>query len=135
MTVSNTVFTVFSGIGFIISLIPLSWHLEAQNVGTCLYMIWTALACLTYFINSIVWSGNVMNWAPVWCDISMFTHLPRRSISFLIPEEPTFFSCPHSSRSRRRMACLHPPYHSSPLLHRFRYRWDHSESERGVLSN
>ena len=105
MTVSNTAFTVFSGIGFIISLIPLSWHLEAQNVGTCLYLIWTALACLTYFINSIIWSGNTTNWAPVWCDISMFIHpLPHRSISILIPEEPTFFSCSHSNRCCCRMA-------------------------------
>ena len=33
-------------------------------------MIWTGLACLNQFINSIVWRGNAINWAPVWCDIS-----------------------------------------------------------------
>jgi hypothetical protein len=27
-------------------------------------MIWTALACLTLFINSIVWSGNMIDWSP-----------------------------------------------------------------------
>ena len=41
----------------------------AWNTGTCLYMIWTGLACLIQFINSIVWRSNVINWAPVWCDI------------------------------------------------------------------
>jgi len=71
MTVSNTAFTVFSGIGVIISLIPLPWHLESANVGTCMYMIWTALACLVHFVDSIVWSGNAINWAPVWCDINI----------------------------------------------------------------
>jgi len=32
-------------------------------------MIWTGLSCLIQFINSIVWRSNVINWAPVWCDI------------------------------------------------------------------
>jgi len=33
-------------------------------------MFWVGLSCLTFFVNSIVWDGNVFNWAPVWCDIS-----------------------------------------------------------------
>lgn len=68
MTASNTAFTVFSGIGVVLSIIPLWWH---RNIATCMYMIWTALACLVYFVDSIVWSGNTVNWAPVWCDISI----------------------------------------------------------------
>ena len=75
MTASNTAFTVFSGFGFILSVVPLYWHLESWNVGTCMYMIWTALACLVHFVDSIVWSGNAINWAPVWCDIGTFTHI------------------------------------------------------------
>jgi pheromone a factor receptor len=71
MTAVNTAFTVFSGIGFILSVVPLYWHLESWNVGTCMYMIWTALACLVHFVDSIVWSGNAINWAPVWCDIAV----------------------------------------------------------------
>ncbi|KAF5381864.1 hypothetical protein D9757_008343 [Collybiopsis confluens] len=66
----NWVFSMFAFIGFVLSMIPLPWHLEAWNTGTCLYMIWTGLACLNQFINSIIWTGNVINWAPVWCDIS-----------------------------------------------------------------
>jgi pheromone a factor receptor len=71
MSASNTAFTVFSGIGFILSVVPLYWHLESWNVGTCMYMIWTAVACLVHFVNSIVWSGNAINWAPAWCDIAI----------------------------------------------------------------
>jgi pheromone a factor receptor len=41
-----------------------------EHTGTCLYMIWTALACLVFFVDSIVWSGNAIDWAPAWCDIS-----------------------------------------------------------------
>jgi pheromone a factor receptor len=51
-------------------MIPLPWHIEASNTGTCLYMIWTGLACLNSFINSVVWNSDVINRAPVWCDIS-----------------------------------------------------------------
>ena len=39
------------------------------NAGACLYMIWTGIANLVLFINSIIWRGNALNWAPVWCDI------------------------------------------------------------------
>ena len=35
-----------------------------------MYMLWTSLGCLILSINSIVWNDNVINSAPVWCDIS-----------------------------------------------------------------
>nr|CAA71963.1 pheromone receptor [Coprinopsis cinerea] len=63
-------FPIFSFLGFILSAIPFSWHLQAWNSGTCAFMIWTGLACLNGFINSLVWKGNSENPAPVWCDIS-----------------------------------------------------------------
>ncbi|KAL4257006.1 G-protein coupled receptor 4 family protein [Pleurotus pulmonarius] len=66
----NYVYSIFVFISFLLVSIPFPWHLEAWNTGTCLYMFWTALACLNQFVNSIVWSGNAINWAPVWCDIS-----------------------------------------------------------------
>ena len=83
MTASNTAFTVFSGIGFILSVVPLYWHLESWNVGTCMYMIWTALACLVHFVGSIVWNGNAINWAPAWCDIGTFTRSSARFLSLM----------------------------------------------------
>ncbi|KAL4259943.1 G-protein coupled receptor 4 family protein [Pleurotus pulmonarius] len=63
-------YPIFSLLGFIFALIPLPWHLQAWNSGTCLYMIWTAIGCLVYFVNSIVWHNNAIDWAPLWCDIS-----------------------------------------------------------------
>ncbi|KAF8833463.1 STE3-domain-containing protein [Paxillus ammoniavirescens] len=65
------VFSVFAFLGFVVSLVPLPWHLQAWNSGTCYYMLWTALSCLNLFINSIVWHGNAINFAPIWCDISI----------------------------------------------------------------
>ncbi|TFY76225.1 hypothetical protein EWM64_g7786 [Hericium alpestre] len=67
---SYPAFPVFAFLGFILTLIPLPWHFQAWNSGTCLYMLWTSLACLNLFINSLVWHGNALDVAPVWCDIS-----------------------------------------------------------------
>ncbi|KAH9976786.1 pheromone A receptor-domain-containing protein [Lactifluus volemus] len=65
----NRAYTVCSFIGILLSVIPLYWHLQAWNTGTCMYMIWTALGCLIHFINSILWRGNVLDKAPIYCDI------------------------------------------------------------------
>lgn len=96
----NWLFSLFAFTGFILASIPFSWHLQcnqvtfyfhhlltdpfcilAWNTGTCLYMAWTALGCLNGFINSIVWNGNAINWAPVWCDICKLTVEPNHSRS------------------------------------------------------
>ncbi|KZT28900.1 pheromone receptor Rcb3 B43 [Neolentinus lepideus HHB14362 ss-1] len=69
--VPNSVFSAFSFIGFILVLVPFYWHREAWNTGTCLYMGWTAVQLLNFFINSVVWNNNAINWAPIWCDISI----------------------------------------------------------------
>ncbi|KAF8890816.1 pheromone B alpha 1 receptor [Gymnopilus junonius] len=70
MTYPNAIFSAAAFAGFLMCTIPLPWHLEAWNTGTCLYMVWTGLACLNQFINSIVWNRNAINWSPAWCDIS-----------------------------------------------------------------
>ncbi|KAJ7278844.1 pheromone B alpha 1 receptor [Mycena rebaudengoi] len=68
----NAVFSVFSFLGFsavqVLILLPSAW-----NTGTCLYMIWSAVANLIFFVNSIVWAGNTIDWSPTYCDIS--THI------------------------------------------------------------
>jgi len=33
-------------------------------------MFWVGLSNLTLFINSVVWDKNIVNWSPVWCDIT-----------------------------------------------------------------
>ncbi|EIN05671.1 STE3-domain-containing protein [Punctularia strigosozonata HHB-11173 SS5] len=70
MAYPQELFTAFAFFGFTLSVIPLYWHLEVWNVGTVLYMLWTAVGCLNNFVNSIVFKHNAINWAPVWCDIS-----------------------------------------------------------------
>ncbi|KAK0432037.1 putative pheromone receptor [Armillaria borealis] len=63
-------YPVFAFLSFILCLIPLPWHWQAWNAGTCAFMIWTATVCLVEFINALIWQGNVDNVAPVWCDIT-----------------------------------------------------------------
>lgn len=67
--ITYPLFPICAFIGFTLVLTPLPWHLQAWNAGTCLYMIWTAIACINLGINAIVWHGNALNPAPVWCDI------------------------------------------------------------------
>lgn len=64
-------FPIFAFLGFVLALVPLPWHMQAWNSGTCFYMMWAALACLNQFVNSVVWASNVLNPAPIWCDISI----------------------------------------------------------------
>nr|AER51018.1 pheromone receptor [Lentinula edodes]AGL07754.1 pheromone receptor [Lentinula edodes]AWT57983.1 Pheromone receptor [Lentinula edodes] len=63
-------FPTFAFLGFVLCLIPLSWHLQAWNSGTCAFMIWVGCLCLVEFINSLIWSDNAINSVPIWCDIS-----------------------------------------------------------------
>ncbi|KAH9919597.1 pheromone A receptor-domain-containing protein [Fomitopsis serialis] len=63
-------FPIFAFLGFVVGLIPIPWHLQGWNAGTCLYMIWVSLASLVVFVDSIVWNGSVSDPAPIWCDIS-----------------------------------------------------------------
>ncbi|KAH9976617.1 GPCR fungal pheromone mating factor [Lactifluus volemus] len=66
----NELFTAFSFVGFLMCVIPFYWHFQARNMGTCLYMAWTGLGCLILCIDSIVWNKNMINRAPVYCDIA-----------------------------------------------------------------
>ncbi|KAJ6470260.1 pheromone A receptor-domain-containing protein [Mycena vitilis] len=65
------IFPISAFLGFVLSITPLAWHLEAWNLGTCYFMVWTALVCLNSGINSVVWAQSIENYAPVWCEISI----------------------------------------------------------------
>ncbi|KAL6308804.1 pheromone A receptor-domain-containing protein [Sparassis latifolia] len=68
---SLTDFEIFcSFLGFILVCIPLWWHLEAWNMGCVLYIFWCGSQCLIQGINLAIWKDNVIDWAPVWCDIT-----------------------------------------------------------------
>ena len=74
--ITYPLFPIAAALGFFAVLIPLPWHLEAWNSGTCYYMIWAALACLNQFINSVGWANDAINKAPIWCDICETVRLP-----------------------------------------------------------
>ena len=87
MTVVNQVFSAFAFVSFILTANPFTWNLQgkrnslsrivilltlplAWNAGTYIYLGWISLSDLLLFINSVVWNGNVVNRAPVYCDIT-----------------------------------------------------------------
>ncbi|TDL18272.1 fungal pheromone STE3G-protein-coupled receptor [Rickenella mellea] len=51
------------------TVIPLTW-IGRDNTGMIFLSLWLAVACISEFVNTIVWHGNALNSAPVWCDIS-----------------------------------------------------------------
>ncbi|EIM84303.1 fungal pheromone STE3G-protein-coupled receptor, partial [Stereum hirsutum FP-91666 SS1] len=64
-------FSIFAFLGLCLVMLPLPWHMQAWNSGTCLYMFWVGIACLNFFVNSVVWHGNATDLAPAWCEISI----------------------------------------------------------------
>ncbi|KAI1790868.1 putative fungal pheromoneG-protein-coupled receptor [Ganoderma leucocontextum] len=63
------IIAAFSFLGFILISIPIYWHCVAWNVGCVLYIFWVGGQCLFHTINVLVWKDNVINSAPMWCDI------------------------------------------------------------------
>jgi pheromone a factor receptor len=55
-------------------LLPAAWHVRSKNSGTLLYLAWSLIGNLIYFVNSIAWAGNIGNPAPIWCDICAFSN-------------------------------------------------------------
>lgn len=76
-------FPIFAFLGFVVSLVPFSWHLQASNAGTCVYMLWTAFACLIEFVDSLVWHGNIRVIVPVWCDICEPFYSSSRNLTLM----------------------------------------------------
>ncbi|TFK50593.1 STE3-domain-containing protein [Heliocybe sulcata] len=64
-------YVIITGLGFLLVLVPLPWHLRSGNVGTCLFMLWTAFASVFAVVNSFSWHKNTRDRVPVWCDISV----------------------------------------------------------------
>lgn len=60
----------FAFISAFLVLVPLHSHWRARNVATLALIFWLFFAGVIYGVNSIVWAGNVLDHAPVWCDIS-----------------------------------------------------------------
>ncbi|KAL0954563.1 hypothetical protein HGRIS_003523 [Hohenbuehelia grisea] len=56
---------------FVLFITPLPWLPKAWNVGACINLVWRGLRSLVGFMDGILWAGNTMNKAPVWCDITI----------------------------------------------------------------
>ncbi|KAL4077892.1 GPCR fungal pheromone mating factor [Scleroderma citrinum] len=51
-------------------LVPLPWHWHARNVATLSMIVWLFVSNVVYAVNSIIWAGNVLDSAPIWCDVT-----------------------------------------------------------------
>lgn len=67
---AETPFIVACFFAIIMLILPAAWHIRARNASTLLYIFWSLVGNVIYFVNSLVWRGNIRNPAPVWCDIS-----------------------------------------------------------------
>ena len=52
------------------------------NIPIVAFSLWISIECITTGVNSVIWSNNVEDIAPVWCDISK--SLPSILHAFLI---------------------------------------------------
>jgi hypothetical protein len=53
-------------------LLPAFWHWRARNIPTLSLIVWLFAVNVIYGANSLAWSDNVWDKAPVWCDICAF---------------------------------------------------------------
>jgi pheromone a factor receptor len=63
-------FPIACAIATVLVLIPSPWHWKARNFGTLIFIFWTVVGNVIFFVKSIVWAGNLNNPAPIWCDIA-----------------------------------------------------------------
>jgi pheromone a factor receptor len=60
-------------------LVPAFWHWRARNVPTLSLIVWLFTLNVICGVNSLVWSDNVLDKAPVWCDICEQT-VPKANV-------------------------------------------------------
>ena len=64
------VMNFLSGVLVCLPLLTSVVQTRTWNVAITALVIWTAIGCFFTGVNTIIWSDNVRNSAPVWCDIS-----------------------------------------------------------------
>jgi pheromone a factor receptor len=60
----------------VLLLLLLPTQLRVRNVAILAPMACLILVDITYFVNTLVWAGNVRDIAPIWCDISKSLSTP-----------------------------------------------------------
>ena len=81
---AETPFIVACFVAIVMLLLPAAWHVRARNASTLLYIFWSLIGNTIYFINSLIWRGNIQNHAPVWCDISTSCPLSRVQLTVFV---------------------------------------------------
>ncbi|CAG8603336.1 2585_t:CDS:2 [Paraglomus occultum] len=68
---ADYLFTVFSLVAVLFSVVPGIFHIQTRNWGAIFMTFWVAYTNLIDFINSLVWSGDdLLDVAPVYCLIT-----------------------------------------------------------------
>jgi pheromone a factor receptor len=82
-----SVFPSFTIPGFIAAalvLIPLPRQIRVGNVATIAMTFWLFQHCFAASIDTIIWNKNVLDVAPVWCDISECARHPTPKAVFIL---------------------------------------------------
>ena len=53
-------------------LVPAFWHWRARNVPTVSLIVWLFILNVVCGANSLAWSDDIRDKAPVWCNICEF---------------------------------------------------------------
>ena len=71
-------------IGVFLALITAFWNWRAGRTPTLSLIAWLFTMNVAYGANNLVWSDDVQDRAPIWCDICEYIVL-RRRVLYLIP--------------------------------------------------
>lgn len=102
-------FPVGAFIAAVLVLVPLPSHWRARNVATLSMIVWLFVSNVIYAVDSIIWAGNVLDSAPIWCDIGRCRLLhPYVNYLTIQPSNEVTDWCQHGT------ACVLPVHlHSS----------------------
>jgi pheromone a factor receptor len=59
---------VLSTVAAVLLLVPLPSQWRSRNIATLTLILSTILESVVNIVNTLVWSGNTRDVAPVWCD-------------------------------------------------------------------
>lgn len=96
---------IFAALALLVVLLPASWHWRARNVATLSIILWLSLANISMLVNSILWSDNYSNIAPVWCDIGephSYLFRIKGSLAAIRAPQALVFAIPACSLSQMR---------------------------------
>lgn len=64
------VLPIFFVISLVLLILPIWGFIRGRNTAVLFYIAWLFLGNAIYYVNMLVWRGSVIDYAPVYCDIS-----------------------------------------------------------------